>query len=148
MIWRGSYGARTGARRAMTSSARTMKPPMAPRGFRVENLATAITGAASARQSTRMSGMALPAVLSLATIIFSPCGIASLVVDPGIEHAVQQVNHQVQDQDDRGNEQDDGLQHDEIPVHDTIDQQGSHARHHENGLDDDHATQEPAELIP
>ena len=91
----------------MTSSARTMKPPMAPSGFRIENLATAITGAASACQSMRMAGMAVPAVVSRSTIIFSPRGIASLVVDPGIEHAVQQVNHQVQDQDDRGNEQDD-----------------------------------------
>src|SRR5882724_2197283 len=140
MIWRGSYGASTGARRAMTSSARTMKPPMAPRGFRIENLATAITGARSARQSMRMSGMVLPAVVSRSTIIYSPCGIALLVVDPGIEHAVQQVNHQVQAQDDRSNEQDDGLQHDEIPVHDAVNQQGSHAGHHENGLDDDHAS--------
>src|ERR1700752_4089459 len=102
----------------MTSSARTMKPPMAPRGFRVENLATAITGAASARQSRCRSGRALPVVVSWSSIIFSLCGIALLVVDPGIEHTVQQVNHQVQDQDDRGDEQDDCLNHDEIPVDD------------------------------
>ncbi len=99
-----------------------MKPPMAPSGFRVENLATAITGAASACQSRRRSGMALPVVVSRSTIIFSLCGIALLVVDSGIEHAVQQVYHQVQDQDDRGDEQDDGLNHDEIPVHDAVDQ--------------------------
>ena len=33
-------------------------------------------------------------------------------------------------------------------MHDTVDQQRSHARHHEDGLDDDHATQKPAKLIP
>src|SRR5438128_3861517 len=131
MIWRGSYGEITGASRAVASRARTMRPPTAPRGFRLQNLATASTGAANACHSRRISEMALPAAVFLFPITLSSRGIPSLVTDPGIEHAVRQVDHQVQDQDDRGDEQDDGLEHDEISVHDTVDQQGPHPGHHE-----------------
>src|SRR5262245_2869265 len=148
MIWRGSYGEITGASSAIRRSPRTMRPPAAPRGLRCTNLATARIEAASACPSRRRSGRTLPAVVSLSTIPFSSCSIASPVADPGIEHAVEQVNHQIQTQDDRGNEQNNGLNNDEISVHDTVDQQGSHAGHYEDGLDDDHATQESGELVP
>src|SRR2546426_3258254 len=148
MIWRGSYGAIRGARRAVATSARTMRPPRAPRGFRLANLATAIQGAARAGESVSVSRLGLATTVSRPAIIPSSRAIALLVPDPGIEHAVRQVDHQVQDQDDRGDEENDGLQHDEIPVDDAVDQQGPHAGHHEDGLDDDDAAQQPGELIP
>ena len=94
---------------------------MAPRGLRCANLATARTGAMRACHFRRRSGRALPAVVSLSTMLSSSCGIILPVADAGIEYAVQQVNHQVQGQDNRGDEQDDGLNHDEIPVHNTVD---------------------------
>src|SRR5262245_33576495 len=118
MIWRGSYGESTGASNAITSSARTIRPPMAPRGLRRTNPATARTGAERPCHARRRSGRALPAVVSLSTMSFSPCDITLLVADPGIEHAVEQVNQQVEHQHDRGDEQDDGLNHDKIPVDD------------------------------
>src|SRR5438552_13108536 len=112
MNWRGSYGESTGASSAITSSARTIRPPMAPRGLRRAKVAAARTGAVRPCHARRRSGRALPAVVSLSTMRFSPCDITSLVADPGIEHAVAQVNQQIKHQDDRGNEQDDGLNHD------------------------------------
>src|SRR2546422_3127988 len=122
MIWRGSYGEIRGARRAVVTSARTMRPPRAPRGFRLANLATAIQGAARAGDSVAVSRLGLATTVSRPAIIPSSRAIALLVPDPGIEHAVGQVDHQVQDQDDRGDEEDDGLEHDEIPVDDAVDQ--------------------------
>src|SRR3989442_7821600 len=152
MICRGSYGEITGARRAVTTSARTIRPPTAPSGFRLENRATALQGPASADDSMRISATAPPAIASLSAAISSSRGIASraassLVPDPGIEHAVRQIDHQVQAQDDRGDQQDDRLQHDEIPMDDAVDQQGPHAGHHEDRLDDDDAAKKARELI-
>src|SRR5213594_3934696 len=147
MIWRGSYGEISGARSAVTTRARTMRPPTAPRGLRLANLATAIQGLAGASDSMRVWGTTLPTTVSPPASTSCLRAIVLLVPDPGIEHAVRQVDHQVQDQDDRGDEENDGLQHDEIPVDDAVDQQGSHTRHDEDGLDDDHAAQEPGELI-
>jgi hypothetical protein len=43
-----------------------------------------------------MSGMALPEVVSRSGIGFTSGGMALLVANPGIEHAVQQVDRQVQ----------------------------------------------------
>src|SRR5262245_56362016 len=148
MIWRGSYGASSGARSAMASSARTMSPPRAPRGFRRANEASVSTGAASVCHSRRIAGRSFPAVVSLCSISGSFCDVALLVTDTRIEYTVQQVDHQVQNQHDRGDGQHDGLNHDEIPVYDTVDEQGPHAGHDKDGLDDDHAAEEPGELIP
>src|SRR6266536_2838773 len=129
MIWRGSYVAITGASRAVASRARTMRPTTAPRGFRRAKVGTASSRAARACHSRRISGMALSTAVAMFPITLSSRGIPSLLADPGIENAVRQVDHQVQDQDYRGDEQDDGLEHDEIPVHDTVDQQSPHPGH-------------------
>src|SRR5262245_57552150 len=75
MICRGWYRENTGASAAVTTRARTMSPPIAPRGFRCANEATAVQG--------------VP-------------GIALLVPDPGIEHAVGEIDQQVEDQHDHG----------------------------------------------
>src|SRR6267142_801670 len=147
MIWRGSYGEISGASSAVRTSARTMRPPTAPRGLRLAKAARTVQGAPRAGHSARVSGVVLATIAPEPATIPSSRGIALLVPHPGIEHAIRQIDQQVEDQDDRGDEDDDRLQHDEVPVDDALDQQRSHARHDEDGLDDDHAAQEPRELI-
>src|SRR5439155_44621 len=68
MICRGSYGEITGARSAVTTSARTIRPPTAPSGFRLANRATALQGAASPGDARRISRIAFPAAASLAAV--------------------------------------------------------------------------------
>ncbi len=70
MICRGSYGEIRGASRAVTSKARTMTPPTAPSGFRLANLATAITGAHERAPFHTNRGMALPAASPRSTVSF------------------------------------------------------------------------------
>src|SRR2546425_861354 len=87
-----------------------------------DTMPTTNQGAARPVDSVRVSGMALATIVSRPAIIRSSGGMTLLVPDPGIEHAVRQVDGQVEDQDDRGDQDDNGLQHDEIPVDDTVDQ--------------------------
>src|SRR6266508_4008168 len=126
MIWRGLYGEISGARSAVTTSAKTMSPRMAPRGFLLANPDTAIQVSARGGASRRIPGTVRSTTVSPPAIISSSRGIALLVPNPGIEHAVREVDQQIQDQNDRRDEEDDGLQHDEIPVNDAVDQQGPH----------------------
>src|SRR5262249_43736856 len=147
MICRGSCGEISGARSAVKTSARTMRPPTAPSGLRLANLMTAVQGACAPGASARVSGTVLATTPSRPASIPSSRAIALLVSDPGIEHAVREVDQQVQGEHDRGDEDDDRLEHDEIPVDDAVDQQCSHAGHGEDGLDDDHAAEKPRELI-
>src|SRR5438093_8489199 len=103
----------TGARTAVTTRARTMKPPTAPSGLRLANPMTAIHGVATGFHSTRISGSAVPAVVSPGVSVFGDGVMVLLVANPRVEQAVREIDQQVQHQDDHGEAPDDGLQHHE-----------------------------------
>src|SRR5262245_38410123 len=80
----------------------------------------------------------------------SPARSSSSVAmaDPGVENGVEQVDDEVHDDEARGNQQHHALQDDEVAREDRADQQPADAGKRKDGLDDQRAANQPADIDP
>src|SRR5262249_237936 len=117
----GSCGASHGAATATSASTRTKTPPAATsRAVRWRS-----RGRASVAATIRSAG-----------------------ADAGIEDAIEHVDGEVDDDEERGRDEDHALHDGIIAVVDRLDGQPSHSGPREHGLGDDGAPEERAELEP
>src|SRR5262249_6914567 len=121
--WRsGSWGASHGAATAIRASATTNRPP------------------AMTRRRVRRAPSPPRAAETSAS--------ASAGTDAGIEDAIEEVDREVEDDEQNRREEDRALHDGVVPVVDRLDGQPPDTRPREDGLGDDRAAQQRAELQP
>src|SRR5215212_9310157 len=121
-LWRvGLYGAMNGPITASTMKISVMTRPK--------------TAVRLCRSRRHQSGPARRAAVS-----------GSAVLDARVKVDIQQVHEQVRDDEDRGQDQDAGLDDLEVTEVDRFHDQATHTRPGEHGLRDDRAAEHPAEL--
>src|SRR5229473_8153531 len=76
----------------------------------------------------------------------SPSISSTAMADPRIEHGVEHVDDEVHRHEANGDEQDHALQDDEVAGVDRADQQAADAGQREDGLDDQRAADQPADV--
>src|SRR5439155_26236228 len=115
---------------AIASSARTIAPPMAPRGWRRANRSTRLTSEGSRHVRGSVSGT---------ESVWTEFVNRRLVTDSRIQYGVHEIDRQIRQDDDDNDDQVDPLDHRIVALHDRVDEELSHARDAEDPLDDHRA---------
>src|SRR3990170_886111 len=133
------WGASWGAKIAVAIKARTIKPPMAPSGWRPANQPRACRTPCA--PPTRAG--AIPASRAIPTASSTRFAISG-VPNPRVEPAVHKVHKKVNRQVDKRHHEDDRLHGGIVAVADRLDQRGAHAGDRKDDLHDHDPAQEPA----
>src|SRR5687767_1220059 len=128
------------AKTAITSIARTMTPPTAPSGFRLQNHATARHPRHIAL-SRSSAGFAGPIRSSGEAWEGDASPPPNLVSDARVENGIERVHGEIDENDAGDDQQVDALDHGIIPLVDGIKQEAAHPRQPEDRLDHDRATE-------
>src|SRR5437868_6930171 len=127
-------GRRTGASTAAATKQSTKKAPTIAPGFRI-----------SRRQASLQSPLGASSWISRAS---SSTTDTSAVPDPRVDDRVREVDDQVHDYEDEGEEQDPPLEHRIVAAEDRVSQPRAHSRVREDRLGENGAGEEEAGLEP